>query len=390
MRVALCFVMLCIVGEEHFVNRANGYVTSYPVFTLSEMIADGDAMVLGAWVSAEKLPGDGNQVNPGRTTYRIMEILKDSKSLLTETREVVIEEHQSGNPGDQAILFGSLGTKLEWGTLIPVTKTSLDYIKSLPKRDVSPERRLEFFLSHLESADDAISADAYLELAYFPTATIKEASKKLPREKLRQWVTGKQISETRLSLYWQMLGFCGTPEDAKLMESLINQPAKDFRLGIDGVMAGYLLLKGEDGLELLEETKLKTDVKTPFSETYAAFQALRFAWHYSDNIKKDRLKQSMRLLLDRPELADLAIKDLARWKDWAVQDRVIALYDKKAFDDAAVKRAVVWYTLACSRDTSQNSEYAAKASDHLMTLRQKDPVTVEKVERFYKSLHGIP
>ncbi len=106
---------------------------------------------------------------------------------------------------------------------------------------------------------------------------------------------------------------------------------------------------------MLEETKLKVGVQTPFSETYAALQAVRFAWDHADNIKKDRLKQSMRSLLDRPELVDLAINDLAGWKDWTVLDKVMALYDKKALNDAAVKRAVVRYMMDCSRDTDGES-----------------------------------
>ncbi len=33
----------------------------------------------------------------------------------------------------------------------------------------------------------------------------------------------------------------------------------------------------------------------------------------------------MRMLLDRPELADLVIADLARWEDWSVQDKLMAM-----------------------------------------------------------------
>ncbi|GIS58489.1 MAG: hypothetical protein CM1200mP2_07140 [Planctomycetaceae bacterium] len=103
-------------------------------------------------------------------------------------------------------------------------------------------------------------------------------------------------------------------------------------------MSGYLLLVGEKGLPLIEQLKLKnqflvdangkvlTDKKgrkklVPFSETYAAMQALRFMWSYADGrIAKPRLGQSMRILLDRPKLADLVIADLARWKDWSIRE----------------------------------------------------------------------
>ena len=31
-------------------------------------------------------------------------------------------------------------------------------------------------------------------------------------------------------------------------------------------------------------------------------------------------------MLDRPELADLVIPDLARWKDWASMDRLVQMF----------------------------------------------------------------
>ena len=50
-------------------------------------------------------------------------------------------------------------------------------------------------------------------------------------------------------------------------------------------------------------------------------------WTYEpDIIPKGRLKESLRLLLDRPELADLVIADLSRWKDWKIMDRLMTIY----------------------------------------------------------------
>ena len=74
-------------------------------------------------------------------------------------------------------------------------------------------------------------------------------------------------------------------------------------------------------------------------------------WSYADGrIAKPRLRQSMRILLDRPELADLVIADLARWKDWSIQDRLMTMYQDKAFNVPAIKRAVVRYMLVCTKD----------------------------------------
>ncbi len=116
-------------------------------------------------------------------------------------------------------------------------------------------------------------------------------------------------------------------------------------------------------------------------------QTLRFMWTYEpDRIPKDRLKESMRILLDRPELADLVIADLARWKDWGVQERLMAMYDEEEFDIPSIKRAIIRYMYYCSEDKEKEAsvvpEYAVAAAEHLKVLEEKDPKTVRNAKRF--------
>jgi hypothetical protein len=202
-----------------------------------------------------------------------------------------------------------------------------------------------------------------------------------------------------------MLGLCGEEADAIAMKAKIVEPTKDFRLGIDGVMAGYLLLTGEKGVDLIDRMKLEhtfvvdesgkpvLDDKgkkqaMPFSETYAAMQALRFLWTYGDErIPKPRLRKSMRLLLDRSELADLVIADLARWKDWSVQTRLMELYGAKAYDIPSIKRAIVRYMLVSTKDKPKDAmkdpAHVTTGEKYLAALRLKDPKTVKDAERFF-------
>ena len=130
--------------------------------------------------------------------------------------------------------------------------------------------------------------------------------------------------------------------------------------------------------------------KLPFSETYAAMQTLRFMWSYEpDRIPKARLKQSMRTLLNRSELADLVIADLSRWKDWGIQDELLAMYDDEDFDIPSIKRAIVRYFYYCSKDLPEDHQesaelppHAASAAKHLKALEEKDPKTVKNTKRF--------
>jgi hypothetical protein len=243
-------------------------------------------------------------------------------------------------------------------------------------------------LNYLEFPDQMVANDAYAEFANAPYKDIAPLAEKMPRERIRRWVASEETTPTRLGLYGLFLGLCGKEEDAALMKQKIVAPTEDFRLGIDGVMSGYLLLTGADGLDVLDEAKLKNE-KVPFSETYAAMQALRFMWTYGDGrIEKSRLRQSMRTLLDRPELSDLVIADLARWQDWSVQDRLMEVYGAEEYDIPSIKRAIVRYMLVASKTKSEDGgdtppPHAVKATKHLETLRKLDEKTVRQAERFF-------
>ena len=146
-----------------------------------------------------------------------------------------------------------------------------------------------------------------------------------------------------------MIGLCGTAEDAELLREIIEQPTQDYRLGIDGIMAGYLILTGEQGLPLIENDKLR-NTDAVFSETYAGMQALRFLWTYAPEIvPAERLRGSMRILLERPDLADLVITDLARWEDWSVTDRLMQMYGQDDYDIPSIKRNIIRYFLVAER-----------------------------------------
>ena len=135
-------------------------------------------------------------------------------------------------------------------------------------------------------------------------------------------------------------------------------------------------------------------VKVPFSEIYAAMQAVRFMWTYGgDRIPQERLKQSLRLLLDRPDMADVVITDLSRWRDWAAMDRVAALYDAEGYDVPAIDRAIVKYLLEAERDLPESPgkagadedeaapEHVTKAREHLAKIAEADPQVVERAKR---------
>lgn len=377
---------------------------SAPSLTLSEQVAQADAVVLVKWTGGEP----AKISDAGSTDFEIVEVVQQPDGgKLAKSGKISLIRYRAAKTGDQFMLFGTkVDSAIEWSSPLEVTKTAYQYIKNTPKPGLQAADRLHYFIKYLETSDRMIADDAFGEFANAAYADVAKLAGELPREQLRKWLTSKDVAPGRTGLYGMMLGLCGKEDDARLMEDKIFEQSDDFRLGIDGIMGGYLLLTGPKGLALLEEKKLK-DKKAPFSETYAAMSAVRFMWQYGDGrITQDRLRESMRILLDRPELADLVIADLSRMKDWSVQDKLMAMYDEET-NIPSVKRAIVRYMLSSVKDTgapkrdsttSEGSaavgsneapsvaelpEHVVKGQKCLKELEAKDPKTVTEAKRFF-------
>lgn len=373
-----------------------------PSLTLSQQVGQADVAVLGEWVAAQESDAD----HAAGTTFTVVETLRGEAP---PTVESVV--YRAGEPGDLFLLLASYeevsgeagadatertedtvdastepaGRKLRWSGPVEITRAAADYLKAAPPLDAPKQERLAYFLNYLEHDDETVATDAYSEFAAAPYEDVVPLAKQMDTAKLREWLTSDEVTPTRLGLYGMMLGLSGDESDAALMLDIINTPTTEFRLGIDGIMGGYILLTKEDGLARIEQSKLLArDI--PFNETYAAMQALRFLWKYAEGtIPKERLRQSMRLLLQRPDMADLVIADLARWKDWSLIDSLDELYEADGFEMPAIKRAIVRYYLTATKTKTDapGDALKAKAEAKLAALKEADPKTYENAVRFF-------
>lgn len=354
--------------------------------SLAEQMSTADAAILVTWSGGEK----ATDKSAGNTVYEIKQVVKGKKPLEPNTK-VTLERFRPGKAGDLFLILGTdAGTAMgvEWGSPLEVTETSFQYISQAPSPEVAPQKRLAYFLKFLEFSDPTIANDAFAEFANAQYKDVASIKPQLSSEQLRKWIKNPETPATRLGLYGMLIGLCGDESDAVMLEERILQETEDFRLGIDGLMGGYLLIRGDKGLDVLDQHKLK-NTKIPFSETFAAMQALRFMWTYGeDRIPQERLRASMRILLDRPDLADLVIADLARWKDWSIQDRLLSIYDKQPYNVPSVKRAIVRFMLASTKDGAQGGaaplpEHITKGQAAIKHLRAVDPRIVSEAEKFF-------
>ena len=359
---------------------------SAPSQTLCEQLNMSDAAVLVQWESGQ--PADREKGFVGSTEYAVLKVVHDSSGMLKPGGRVKIDRYRASKAGDMFLLLGTKTTELEWGAPLEVTETSFNYITQAPSKEAPAKQRLAYFVKFLEFSDHIVADDAYGEFANAQYKDIVSVRDEFPREKLRKWLANPQTVPSRLGLYGLMLGLCGRDEDVEYLQGRLLEPVDGFRLGVDGMMGGYLLLAGEKGLATLEDAKLRNKT-APFSETYATMNALRFMWTYgSERISKDRLRQSMRIVLDRPELADLVVVDLGRWEDWSVSDRLMELYGAAGYDIPSTKRAIVRYYLTAEAAKPKDIKepfpaHVVSAKKHLKALRDKDPETVKAAEEFF-------
>jgi len=358
--------------------------------TFAEQLENAPTVVLAQWATATK-PTEGQS---GQTIFEVVDVLKTSNKTVVKGNRITIGGYWESRSGDLFMLFASGKDEAAWDDPVEMTETAAHYISQAPPIESPVENRLTYFLKFLEFSDPLIADDAFAEFSKARYKDVLPLAKHLPRKKIRGWVFSEETPPTRIGFYGLLLGLCGNEQDAVDMEQHIVAKTDGPRFGIEGVMAGYLLLRGEAGLELLNRTTLhNTDASE--GERYRALQAVRFMWTYAaGKINKAALKESLRGLIERPDVAELAIIDLARWKDWSIQSRLVELYDSKTvYADpsrrAGINKAIIRYMVVSTRykrdETSEEPppEHVTKGKRYVALLREKDPDTFEKATKFF-------
>ncbi len=170
-----------------------------------------------------------------------------------------------------------------------------------------------------------------------------------------------------------MLSVCGTADDLPMLEQMLRIEDRQTRAGLDAMLGCYLTLAGSGGMGLVEDLFLKNP-KAEYTDTYAAIMALRFLGTETEAVPRERILQGFHALLDRPELADLIIPDLARWEDWSQVDRLAKLFQEADKKSSWVRVPIINYLRTCPRP---------EAKGHLAALAKIDPDAVKRAETFF-------
>lgn len=332
--------------------------------TLSEEMAAMDTVAIARIIAGSETDSDAE--------FEIQTVIRGDR-LIRPEQKLRVNYFGKAKSDQQFLLMGVDPPDLLWSSPLPVSPIAIDYIKAITELPKEPKQRLEFFLKYLEHPESMLARDAYDEFAKAPYAEIKGLKSQLNRKQLLEWISDTSLPPDRKRLYLVMLGVCGEKSDAALLEKLLRSDDDNQRSGLDAMIACYLTLKGADGLQLVDELFL-SNVKSQYADTYAAIMALRFHGTDGGVIEKERILQSMRLILDRPELADLVIPDLARWEDWSQIDKLSELF--KAADEKSswVRVPVINYLRSCPLPEAQQK---------LEELKEVDPAAFKRAMSYF-------
>ncbi|MEW4452850.1 hypothetical protein AB1L30_09255 [Bremerella sp. JC817] len=337
--------------------------------TFSQEIESMDAAVIATLVEAPEPSADGAGVE---ATFEIKQIIK-GKDLLKDTKSIKSLYYGEGRKGRDFLILGTEPENMMWSTPTLLTERGVKYINDVVKLPATGNDRYVFFQDYLEDEDEMLARDAYDEFANAPYSALHDLKPKMKHDQLVKWLKTPDIAANRRRLYFTMLGVCGSKDDLKLLETMLESPERTDKAGLDAMIGCYLTLAGADGLPTIEKLYL-ANKEAEYADTYAAIMALRFHGTETDIIPKERLLESLQLMLDRPSLADLVIADFARWEDWSVMDKLVKLFKEANEETSWVRVPVIRYLMACPKP---------EAKEYLIQLEKIDPDAMKRAQTFF-------
>lgn len=348
--------------------------------TFSEEMATMDAVIVAELIQPPPpAKADDNGKELPKAKFKVVKVVK-GESLVKLNQMIETIYFGDAPKGRSFLIMGVDPQKLMWSTPMLLSDRGRAYIPQLLSLPKEGPGRLEFFQQYLEDSDEMLARDAYDEFAKAPYSIVCELKPKMNHDQVVEWVKDSDIPASRRRLYLTMLGICGGKQDVPMLEEMLASSDRKAKAGLDALVACYLTLKGPDGMKLVEDLYLKNE-KAEYADTYAAIMAIRFHGSETERIPRERLVQGLRYMLDRPQLADLVIPDLARWEDWGVLDKMVVLFKTADEKSSWVRVPVINYLRACPKP---------EAKKYIEELERIDPAAVKRANTFFPFGGGAP
>jgi hypothetical protein len=350
--------------------------------TFATEVAQADLILYGTLTNAK---GDPDALNKGTTDLAIDTVIK-THDVVKGKKKITIPRYVPPSAGGKDVKY-LIFFNVNGGDLDPYRGEEVPADSNLPKylqgaidvRQKDVVTRLRYFFDYLEDKDTVISSDAYNEFAVADYKEVRELSEKLPADVLLKWIKDPNTRGSRFGLYGLMIGHCGKPEHAKALRELLGDKERAFSSGLDGILAGYIMLDPKGGWEYLVNL-VKGDGEFPVK--YAALRTARVFWEYRpDVIPHKQILEVMKALMDQPDIADMPIEDLRKWKAWDLTPVVLSYAQKESHNTIPINnRAILKFAIAASWADPKNTA----AANFVAEARKKDARRVEFLEELLK------
>lgn len=347
-----------------------------------EAIRPGARLVLHGTLSNARLTGDGP--GKGLTDFAVGAVIKLDPALPREKQfrrgdRLVLPHYlpatDAVNPLHYLLFCDVSRGRLDVYRGLEATGRVVDYLKEALALDAKDSRRcLLYFFRHLDDPDREVAADAFMEFAKATDQQVSDVAGLLPPAKLRAWLKGPDTPRERLGLYAFLLGCCGNKDDVAWFEAALARATKadgpaEFRGAVDGILAGYIRLRPQEGWE--RAARVLADGRAALPVRISATRTLRFYHAWKPNESRAPALRALGGMLAQGDLADMAVEELRQWRAWDLTDSVLALYGRPGFEAPIARRAVVRYALCCP---------LPRAKAFVAEVRKSDPRTVEQIE----------
>jgi hypothetical protein len=364
---------------------------------------DQASMVLYGRLANAKLSGNGS--SEGTTDLQIERVVK-KHDVLGDKKVITLDRYVPTDTNDKSrylVFCDVFKGKVDpyRGLAVKADSDIAQYLSGAMKvkgKDVAT--RLRYFFNYLDSADLEISNDAYKEFGNASYTDYRDLAKSLPPDRIAKWLRDPNTPAFRYGLYASMLGHCGKPEHAALLRSMLDDQEKRVGTGVDGILAGYVMLQPKEGWEYLH--RILKDPRKDFTFRYAALRTVRFLWDSRpDLVERKKVRDGLMELVEQPDVADLAIEDLRKWHEWGAADRILDLDGAESHNIPIVHRAILRYALSYPKadpNTSRAVEEQGKTENaealtqlrysrvaaFLEAQRKKDARAVQDAEELLK------
>lgn len=386
----LTAAMLAVAGFGSLVTprevRACASCPSLKSSTLAEDIDGSIAAVICRFVARPDAAAIARGAAP-ESTFEVVEFLNGDA--------VAIGEKGLAAPVQIKILFFGeqpVGTTfftyavndqgLLWSLPQEVKARESEYLRKLSRLPPKGPARLSAFIEYLETHELLISGDAYEEFARAPYADLQGLKAQLPRERLLKWIADVNVSTAHRRQYLSLLSVCATADDVPKIEAMLRSDTPTSRVLLDALVGCYVVMRGADGLPLIEQLFLKNK-QAELTDANAAIVALRVIASETNAVPRPRINEALRHVLDRPALADLVINDLARGQDWSVAKPLAVLFRNAERDGSQwVRIPIANYLRVCPTE---------EATALCKELEALDPESFQRAASFYgKSVADVP